>query len=168
MTRPTTKEEILTQSRAQHDALENLICSLCREEIIQPGAVGDWSVKDVLAHLTTWEQMALGWYRAGQRGEMPSLPAPGYQWNETAALNRKIYEKHQHRSLDAVLADFRSSYTEIMALILSLSEEDLFTPGHCQWTHQNDLATYLIAATYTHYRWARMEIRQGMRVKAAA
>lgn len=29
-----------------------------------PGVVGDWPVKDVLAHLVAWEQMCLGWYEA--------------------------------------------------------------------------------------------------------
>lgn len=27
--------------------------------LLEPGVVGDWSVKDVLAHITTWEQEAL-------------------------------------------------------------------------------------------------------------
>jgi hypothetical protein len=49
---------------------------------MQPGIVGEWSAKDVLAHLTEWEQMVLGWYHAGLAGETPALPAPGFKWSE--------------------------------------------------------------------------------------
>ncbi len=29
------------------------------ERLMEPGVTGDWSVKDVLAHVTTWEEEAL-------------------------------------------------------------------------------------------------------------
>jgi hypothetical protein len=59
----------------------------------------------------------------------------------------------------------RSSYQEIHQLVESLSEEDLFTPGKHIWTGKNALATYIAANTNDHYRWARQEIRKGLRAK---
>jgi len=96
---------------------------------VHPGIVGEWSVKDVLAHLTEWQQMVLGWYHAGQAGETPALPAPGFKWSELPALNQAIYEKHLDRPLPAVLEEFRTAYRQVTAWVESLSEEDLFTPG---------------------------------------
>jgi len=163
MPRPFTKAQILAESQKEHDALEQLLTTLTPEQIIQPGALGAWSVKDVLAHLYEWEQMALGWLAAGQRGETPHVPAEGYKWSQLPALNQAIYEKHRDRPLDEMLNLFRASYNQITAAIENLSEEELFTPGRFPWMNKNALAAYFVSATSSHYRWARTEIRKGLK-----
>jgi hypothetical protein len=127
-----------------------------------PGIVGEWSVKDVLAHLIEWEQMVLSWYAAGLRGEIPELPAPGFKWNQTPALNHKIFEKYKDRSLSEVQAQFETSHREIFGVIQGLSNEALFTASQSAWTKKNTLGTYFVSATSSHYLWARKEIRKGM------
>lgn len=48
----------------ERGALEAQLAQLSDEQNTMPGVVGDWPVKDVLAHLVAWEQMCLGWYEA--------------------------------------------------------------------------------------------------------
>ena len=163
MPRSTTKAGILSESSKEHDALEQLLATLTPEHMVHPGIVGEWSVKDVLAHLTEWQQMVLGWYHAGQAGDSPSLPAPGFKWRELPALNQVIYEKYRNRSLADVLDAFGASYRQITAWAESLSEEDLFTPGRYAWAKSNALASYVISCTSSHDRWARTELRKGLR-----
>jgi hypothetical protein len=102
--------------------------------------------------------MALGWYAAGLRGEVPEVPAPGYKWNQTPQLNRAIFEKHRGRPLDEVVADVRASRREILGVIESLSDADLFAPGRFAWTRNNTLGAYFVSATSSHYLWARTRI----------
>jgi uncharacterized protein (TIGR03083 family) len=165
MPRPTTKTGILSESRKEHEALEHLLAALSPEGMTQPGLVGEWSAKDVLAHLTEWEQMVLGWYATGLRGETPALPAEGYKWSQLPALNQHIHEKHRDRPLADVLEGFRASYDQIMALVESLSEEELFTPGRYAWARTNALASYIVSCTSSHYHWARTELRKGLRAR---
>ena len=120
----------------------------------------------MLAHLIEWEQMCLGWYRAGLRGEVPDLPAPGFKWNQTPQLDQQIYEKHRDRALEDVLQQFASSFREIHGVIQALSNEELFTPGRYAWTKDLTLGAYMTSATSSHYLWAWKEIRKGFRVKA--
>ncbi len=165
MPRPTTKTAILSESRKEYAALEQLLATLLPEEMAQPGLVGEWSVKDVLAHLTEWTQMVLGWYAAGLRGETPALPAPGYKWNQLPALNQHIYEKYRDEALADVLQGFHTTHRQIMALVESLSEEELFTPGRYDWARANALASYIVSCTSSHYNWARTELRKGLRAR---
>ncbi len=88
MPRPTSKRDLMVAIDQERGKLEAILVTLKPEQMVEPGVVGEWSVKDVLAHLVEWEQMALGWYRAGLRGETPDLPAPGYKWNQTPQLNQ--------------------------------------------------------------------------------
>jgi uncharacterized protein (TIGR03083 family) len=163
MPRPFTKPQLLSESQKEHEALEQFLSTLSPEQMTRPGTLGDWSVKDVLAHLYEWEQMVLGWLAAGQRGESPHVPAEGYKWSQLPALNEKIREKHSSRSLEETLTLFRDSYNQIMKTIESLSEEALFTPGLYPWMNKNTLGAYFVSATSSHYRWARTEMKKGLR-----
>jgi uncharacterized protein (TIGR03083 family) len=166
MPRPTSKDDLLIAINKERPALEELLETLTPAQMTEPGLVGDWSAKDVLAHLSEWEQMVLGWHAAGLRGEIPELPAPGFKWSQTPQLNQQIYEKHRDRPLDEVLDQFQASYREILGIIQGLSNEDLFTSGRYAWTKKNTLGAYMVSATSSHYLWARKEIRKGLRAKA--
>ena len=129
-----------------------------------PGVWGDdWTAKDLFAHLTEWEQMFLGWYRDGLAGRKPSLPAPGFRWNETPRLNRAIWRKHRHASWPSVRRRFDASYVEILTLAESLPEEALLAPGSFAWTKANPLVTYLGANTASHYRTATKILKRWLR-----
>ena len=163
MPRPTTKLTLIDEMKTERLALENFLATLSPDQMIQPGALGEWSVKDVLAHLIEWEQMFLGWYAAGLRGENPPVPAIGYNWGQLPALNKAIYKKHRERSLEDVLQQFQASYQQTLALVESLPGDDLFVRGLYPWMNQNNLAAYIHANGGAHYKWAREGIRKGMR-----
>jgi hypothetical protein len=163
MPRPTSKTDLLAAIEKERGALETYLETLTPEQMTEPGLMGEWSAKDILAHLVEWEQMVLSWHAAGLRGETPDLPAPGFKWSQTPALNQQIFEKHKDRSLDDVMVQFQASHQEILGVIQGLSNEELFTAGQFAWTKKNTLGTYFVSATSSHYLWARKEIRKGMR-----
>jgi uncharacterized protein (TIGR03083 family) len=150
---------------SEHAALEDLLATLTPDQMTQPRALGGWSVKDVLAHLTEWEQMFLGWYAAGLRGEKPPTPAEGYNWGQLPALNKMIYQKHRQRSLEDVTRQFQASYRQMLELVESLPEADLFVRGLYSWMGQNNLAAFIHANGGGHYKWAREGIRKGLRAR---
>lgn len=168
MPQPRTKSELIAEIEGERQALEQLLGTLSPEQIAQPGTVGHWSVKDVLAHLAEWEQMCLGWYAAGLRGEVPALPAEGFSWRQLPQLNQRIYERYRELDPAAVLARFEESYRQIRQLVEGLSDEDLLTPGRFAWTGKNALRSYIAPNTSEHYRWARQEIRKGLKAKLKA
>ncbi len=163
MPRATSKQELLQAIAKERAALETYLDSLTDQQKVVSGVVGNWSVKDVLGHLIEWEQMCLGWYLAGLRDETPPLPAPGFKWNQTPALNQQIFEKHSDRALDDIQRQFHDSHLEILAVIQGLSNEQLFKPGQYRWTGKNTMGTYFVSATSSHYLWARKEIRKGLK-----
>jgi hypothetical protein len=112
------------------------------------GACEKWSVKDILSHLTDWEQRCLHWYRAGLRGETPKTPDEKFNWRQLSALNQEIYEK---------------SFKEVMTVIDQMTEEELFTPGHYKWTGNGLLRDFVNANTASHYRWASKLVRRFLR-----
>lgn len=160
MPKPATKKELLDAAQKEYAALENFIATYTYEELTAPGALGDWSVKDVLAHLFEWQNLLFGWYNTGLRGETPAVPAVGYKWNDMPLLNQHIQQKYSDATLDDVIQTFRASHTRTMEFIASLSEADLFTPGKYPWMNRNTLAAYCNSCAGAHYRWARTDMRR--------
>lgn len=165
MSKPTTKNQIIEDARTERTALEQLLANLTPEEMTRPNVVGDWSAKDVLAHLIEWEQMVIKWYEAGVKGNVPVTPSEEYNWGQLPQLNHAIYLKHRDKSLADIQKDFKASYKKIMKTIQDIPEKELFTRGHYAWTKNNALAAYFISGTGSHYRWARTSIRKGLNSK---
>ncbi|NDJ52889.1 MAG: ClbS/DfsB family four-helix bundle protein [Chloroflexi bacterium] len=168
MARPKSKDELLQDIHDRYAALHKELDKLSPQQMIDPGVVGEWSVKDVLAHLFAWQQMCLGWYRTGLAGETPKTPTEKYTWRQTPELNQEIYETYRAHPLADVQRDFEASHRETVTLIEGISNADLFNKKVYAWPKSTTLGSYFISATCSHYDWARKEIRKGMKAKAAA
>ena len=97
--------------------LEKKIAGLTSEELVYPGSMGEWSVKDILQHLVDWEQRWISWYEAGKKGENVVTPEVGYNWRQMGQLNESYRQKYKDRPLYEVLADFHTSYQQILEVI---------------------------------------------------
>lgn len=169
MPRPTNKTDLQTLMQKEHAALEKQIEVLTDEqkECVSM-SIESWAFKDVLAHVTAWEQMVLGWYHAGLRGEVPPMPAKGFNWRQIPELNGKIYEVHRERPYPEIKADFDASYLEIKETIESIDNDVMFKPEQFAWTNKNNMGTYFVSATSSHYTWARKEIRKLLKMEVVA
>ncbi|MEM8757854.1 MAG: ClbS/DfsB family four-helix bundle protein [Planctomycetota bacterium] len=161
----TSKTHLVSSIENEHARLVEVVFSLPRRRLTTKGVWGDqanggWSVKDLLIHLTVWEQMFLAWYRAGLAGETPAMPAAGYTWKDVPQLNRDIQRRHARKSVANTLVDFESSYTEILELARELPELDLLERHRVAWTGTSTLASYLGANSASHYRTATRIVRR--------
>lgn len=157
--RAKTKKELLESIRTTRASLEKKFSQLTPGQMVWPGSMGDWSVKDILAHLVDWEQRLIEWYQAGKKGEIPKTPAPGYTWRELPKLNQAGYEQHKNEDLETVLARFDGSYLEILALVEGMSEQEIFEAKYYEWTGDSALLPWIAANSSSHYNWARRNIR---------
>ena len=53
------KQQLLNKIDSAWQQLKESYCNLTESQMTQPGITGKWSVKDILAHATTWEEEAL-------------------------------------------------------------------------------------------------------------
>jgi hypothetical protein len=167
--RYASKRALVDDIEAEHVRLIDLLGTIPASRRREPGVWGDgWTVSDLVAHLAAWHLMFLRWHREGREGRRPALPAPGYTWRETPALNRAIWQQHRRTSYGRALRDFERSYEQLLALASSLPPKALFEPGHIGWSGTAPLATYLSANTASHYRFARKVLTRWLRRSPAA
>ncbi|MBT8273118.1 MAG: ClbS/DfsB family four-helix bundle protein [Bacteroidia bacterium] len=152
---PKTKEELIQQSRDNYHRLNSLIDSFSSEEQKSdfPKGTMNRNIRDVIAHLHHWHKMFIDWYTVGMTGEKPDMPAKGYSWKDTKALNQKIWADYQNHNLESIRKDFEASYKELQKIIQSHTDEELFEKKRYKWTGSSSLGTYLRANTSSHYNW---------------
>ena len=141
-----TKDEMLTALRDSRARLEAALQGLSEAQMMDPGVMGDWSVKDLLAHMTAWEAEAvriLARARAGQSTQ-PAATSEA----EMNALNAKLYKENKNRPLENVLADFHGVHKQLLRQVEALSDADLNRP--IAWLGNQNLASIVEGDGYGH------------------
>jgi uncharacterized protein (TIGR03083 family) len=159
-----TKADLLKAMETERQKLDKVLAGVTDDQMLRPGTLGEWAIKDVLTHLIGWEQMFMGWLEAGRRGETPKLPAPGFNWAQLPALNNQIYQQHKDQSLAEIRAEFAASYECIGNALREAPEDELYTRQRYVWLGDKwTVGRYAESATSAHYRWAVKEIRKALR-----
>jgi hypothetical protein len=128
----------------------------------EPGVCGLWSVKDVIAHLTHWEQRTVRWVDEAAQGVKLIAPETGYGWDE-ADLNRLndfYQQRDQAKAWDDVLADWHSAQTDILTLVEDLNDDDLAGEGRFAGLFLDSPADAIAGNTFLHYEIHIAQIRQ--------
>lgn len=126
-----SKEEVLTRIAAQQALWRDLVTEVGHERMERPGPMGDWTFKDLAAHITGWRERTIGRLQAGP-GANPPPPWPAEMTNDDE-INEWIYARHRDRPLLAVLDEADASFTRLSAAIRALPEADVITPGRFAW-----------------------------------
>jgi hypothetical protein len=158
-----SKQEFLDDIEGAHATLMILLHTLPLARCEEPVWGDDWTVKDLIAHLTEWQRMLFRWFEEGSAGKKPVIPAPGYKYSEMPALNRAIQREHCHDDVHTVMKAFEASHRKVLRLVRSLSEAELLEPGAFEWTGKNPLTTYIGANTGSHYRFATKVLKRYLR-----
>lgn len=148
--KPASKAHLLEVIRTERKNLERSLKGISTTDMIMAPAHGEWSIQDIMAHITTWEQTCLNWYAAGLRGEKIDMP----DWDKPGIIdeiNLGIYKRNHDRWLKEIKKEFKQSYKEFLKTVKSIPEEVLFTSGKVIWTGKDTLADYIIANSSRHY-----------------
>lgn len=165
MSRPTTKKDLISISNEQFEKLWNLIDEMTDEEKnadIIPNE-RDKNVRDVLVHLYEWHCLLLNWIQSNTQGKPTAfLPEP-YNWKTYPQMNIEFWKKHQNTPYSYAEAILKKTHKEVMALIETFSNEELFTKGAFNWTGTTTLGSYCVSATSSHYDWGVKDIKRALK-----
>ncbi len=152
------KAKLLSDIREERARLERVLERIDGTAMVEPGAVGQWSAKDVLAHIAYWERTYRGWIEAASCGETVEMPAPGLTWEDVDLFNDRAYQASRDRSLADVRAEFAASYPLILGSIEATDEAVLLDPERNPLGARAPLWEFAAANTSDHYREHRESI----------
>lgn len=137
----STRDRLYVTLDDRWTALLTSIEGLSDEEMQQPGVIGDWSVKDILAHITTWEGEALHHLPTVAQGRKP--PTYASQYGSLDAFNALKYDENAKRSLADVMTRLHDVHAHVLIYLDTVPDELL--PSKERFRNR------LKWDTYTHY-----------------
>ena len=162
MPQPKTKTRIIQQLGNERKRLESNLATLTSDQMIVRGVVGDWSIKDVLAHLADWEAHMPVWVAAARQGDPVAEIESGLKWTQFNEFNQRIYERHKDQSLDEVLGYFYDVHLEFMEMVDVMPEDEMLESKRYPFLDKGAIYDWL-SAYAGHDRWAKTHIRKWLK-----
>ena len=159
------KENLIADANAHLEQLFNKLATskeLAEAEFrFNPEAMGneahwkrDKNMRDVLMHLYEWNKLFVLWISSNRKGEpRPLMPEP-YDWSNYDGFNMEIFNKYQDVEYKKACELLRESNEEILALIETLSTDELFLDDYFAWNENGALGAICASTTSEHYDWA--------------
>lgn len=118
-----TKAQLLEMIQASRADWETLVAGIPSAWMIEPGVAGEWSIKDIVAHIAWGERESIGVAHAHAvvGSELWKLSE-----DERSAA---MFAQNRDRQLGDVLAESRQTFSRFLEAVAALSEEELNDPG---------------------------------------
>ena len=154
------KQQLLKRLEMAWTVLKESYTGLSDAQLLEPGVMGDWSVKEILAHVTTWEEEALRYLPLITLGDKP----PRYvQYGGLDAFNAQMAEQKRSLALAEVLSQLDKTHRRLISYLQSVPEEQF--RGETRFRHR------LRLDTYSHYplharaiqQWRERLVEEGAR-----
>jgi hypothetical protein len=135
------RQQLLKQLDTAWTAFQESYAGLSDAQLMEPGVTGQWSVKDLIAHVTWWEEEALQHLPRILTGGRP--PRYSLQYGGIDAFNAQMTEQTRGLSLADVLRQSEDTHQRLLAYIHSVPEEP--------FTRETHFRRRLRLDTYSHY-----------------
>ncbi len=156
-----SKSRLLEFIQNGYDRFRELLAQINLEQMTRPGTIGQWSVKDTVAHIVVHEQRMIEWMRERLAGAQPLAPQPyNMPDDELDELNEQIHRQNLARPLDDILCDLERTHVQVLALVDTSTEEDLLDPEFFQLQAGEPLWEAIAANTFWHYAEHGEDIRR--------
>jgi hypothetical protein len=143
------KQQLLKRLEKAWAAIKESYAGLSDSQLMEPDVMGNWSVKDILAHVTTWEEEALKYLPLIITGGRP----PRYiQYGGIDAFNAQMTEQKRRLTLSDALKQLDETHGRLIDYIRSVPEE--------YFTRETRFRHRLRLDTYGHYPMHAKAIRE--------
>jgi len=137
-------QEILEHVISSRVALTSVIYGLSEAELTREGATGEWSVKDVMAHLGRWGEICFDELQKNLRGERSTE-----DYRDALTYNDRWEAELQALSLQEAIELFETAHYHVFGLLSSLAPE--------QWNGY--VRAWVRGSTWQHFEEHTEQIR---------
>ncbi|MCP4543284.1 MAG: DinB family protein [Chloroflexi bacterium] len=140
-----TKEGMLTKLAKSRRDLHQAVKGLSEEEMTQVQVEGVWTIKDVLGHIASWEEICLEPLRPYADGK----PFQVADVKDYLASNEGLVAGKQDTPLDAIVDELNTIRQELAATVSKLSVEQWERTVIFPWGDEGTVAE-LLDELYEH------------------
>lgn len=161
MTDLNSREGMLAAVRALRAEIERVGAATGDGRRTRPGGETEWTVEDVIAHLTSWRLTTAARLEAASSGTEPTMPWPASldEERDLDEINRWFFAENRDKPLATIVEESRQSFQRVERALAALPEHDLFAPDRFPWLHGEALGPAVIGGTIEHHHEHAAELR---------
>lgn len=110
-------EPLLAELRSERDAFIAALDAVDLELVTVPGIVGEWSVRDLVAHVAFWAEHATAALRLAAAGRGNEF---AYDTAQTDAMNALLLEESRQTTPDAAVEREERAFEALVAAVADL------------------------------------------------
>jgi len=147
---PPNKSALLGAIQKERANFESQLAGLSPSQKETKGVEAEWSIKDIMAHITAWERLAQDRLSAAITDE--ELMIPVIEGDDFVDVyNAHVYNTHKDMPLGEVENEFQASYLDFLAQIESL--DDAFLSGKLPFDWAGDLTAQVLISANSHWHY---------------
>jgi hypothetical protein len=144
------KDQVIRKIEQAWQDFTGSYAGLPAESLLAVGAMGEWSVKDIIAHVSAWEGEALKYLPLILEGRR--TPRYSVLYGGIDAFNALATEKARQLSLDEVIRKAGETHARLIAYLENAPED--------QFTSETRFRRRILLDTYSHYPHHTQAIRE--------
>lgn len=94
----------------------------------------DRAPAQMISYQLGWMNLLLDWEKHEQQGHTVITPTPDYKWNNLSDLYESFYKEYESYTLKELCTTFIEKKQQIIELIDSYTDTELFEQGGRQWS----------------------------------
>ncbi len=150
-----TPDELMARIRRDRASFAALWAGLTDEQMTRrPGPQSDWSVKDLIAHISAWEKRMLDNGEHLRKGE-PLISRP-----DIDTVNADIFAANKDRPLADIRVEFEAQMARLESALGSLSEDEINDAQRFPQLQGRPLLFPIIGDTFGHYNDHRSDLER--------
>ena len=149
-------EQIFEELDNSRERLLATIEPLPDEALAAPGAMGEWSVVDLLAHLTVWESELVTALMQIDRGKKPARLLEAY--SDVDGYNARSFAANRGREPDRIFDDFHGVRRQLEGWLAEFEDRDLNDTKRYQWASGRALWEIIEENSFGHETEHQVEI----------
>jgi hypothetical protein len=126
------RQQLLKKVDKAWSTFKESYAGLSDAQLVEPGVTGDWSVRDIIAHVTWWEEEALTHLPHILNGRKP--PRYSVTYGGIDAFNAQRTEQKSNLSLAEVLRQQDETHRRLIAFIQTVPEDQFI--GETRFRHR--------------------------------
>lgn len=137
-----TKKELINWLEESHQKIEQLVDQVDRNQEIYP----DWTVREILAHLTGWDDAVLASLKSHTAGGVPTVVAE----RGPDAYNASTVTERETLSYEHIYREWQTTHEQLKIAIRDLPPEKMDEEIVFPWGQTGNIEDLVVGLTTEH------------------
>ncbi len=137
-------EKLLVLLKLAYDEEQKLYTILDENERSSAGKLGQWSAKDIMAHIASWKERTICDITATLSGENPEVGGG------LDRINAAIYEANKNKSWEDILTHLERVYKSSIECVRAIPHEKMIDSNTLPWQEGRPLWRIIAGNGYIH------------------